>query len=324
MKIFFILCSIFAASMGYWYPLADFPQANISNGIVNATLLLPDSTSGYYRGTRFDWSGVIKNLDYKGHNYFGQWFKKYDPTLHDAITGPVEEFVAVGYDDAKAGETFLKIGVGMLRKPNDKPYSFSTLYEIADAGSWKLKISTDRVEFMQELKDESGFAYSYSKTVRLVKGQPVLILEHSLKNTGTKQIETSVYDHNFFLIDKELTGPNIKIKFPFDITGTGKGLGSFAEMKNKEINYNRTLADTENVYIGALNGYGNTPEDYDFRIENHRSMAGVRIKADKPLDKLVFWACQTVSCPEPYIHIKIEPGEEFKWKINYEFYELKE
>ncbi len=318
MKFIFIL-SFLAASLGYLPPLDEFPQSAISNGIVNATLLLPDSTSGYYQGTRFDWSGVIKSLEYKNHSYFDVWFKKYDPKLHDAITGPVEEFGAIGYDDAKPGAHFLKIGVGALLKANEKPYSSFLLYEIANPGKWQVKTLKDRVEFTQELKDETGYAYLYRKTVQLVKGKPELILEHSLKNTGTKQIETSVYDHNFFLIDKALTGPDIKIKFPFQINGTGRGVGTFAEINNKQISYTRKLNEKEDVYIGALNGYGSDAGDYDFRIENHQS-----IRADKPLDKLVFWACPTVSCPEPYIHIKVDPGKEFKWKINYEFYEIRQ
>ncbi len=322
MKFIFILCSFLIPNLGDLSPLADFPQAEISNGIINATLLLPDSTTGYYQATRFDWSGVIKSLQYKDHSYFGQWFKKYDPKLHDAIMGPVEEFGAVGYEEAKPGKKFLKIGVGSLLKIDEKPYSSFTLYEIANPGKWIVKTLKDRVVFTQELKDETGYAYLYSKTVQLVKGKPELILEHSFKNTGIKQIETSVYDHNFFLIDKTLTGPDIKIKFPFEINGTGRGLGTFAAIKDKEINYTRNLNEKEDMYIGALKGFGNDSKDYDFRIENHQSMAGVRIRADKPLDKLVFWACPTVSCPEPYIHIKVDPGKEFKWKINYEFYEI--
>src|ERR1043165_8110742 len=89
---------------------AEFPQADISNGVVKAKLYLPDAQKGYYQGTRFDWSGVIPSLEYKGHNYFGQWFEKYDPKIHDAIMGPVEEFLSppnrtgLGYDEAKTGE----------------------------------------------------------------------------------------------------------------------------------------------------------------------------------------------------------------------------
>ena len=62
--------------------------------MVRARFYLPDPEVGYYRATRFDWSGVISSVDYKGHSYFGQWFEKYDPKIHDAIMGPVEEFTA--------------------------------------------------------------------------------------------------------------------------------------------------------------------------------------------------------------------------------------
>ena len=97
------------------------PEAEISSGSVRAKLYLPNAETGYYRGTRFDWSGAIASLEWKGHNYFGQWFEKYDPKLHDAITGPVEEFSSVGYDEAKAGESFVRIGVGAVRKPEEPP-----------------------------------------------------------------------------------------------------------------------------------------------------------------------------------------------------------
>jgi hypothetical protein len=47
----------------------DHPQAEISNGQIRAKLYLPDASKGFYRGTRFDWAGVVSSLEYKGHNY---------------------------------------------------------------------------------------------------------------------------------------------------------------------------------------------------------------------------------------------------------------
>src|SRR5919206_893566 len=73
---------------GFLHAQQDAPQADIGNGEIRAKLYLPDAEHGYYRATRFDWSGVIASLEYKGHNYFGKWFEKYDPKIHDAILGP--------------------------------------------------------------------------------------------------------------------------------------------------------------------------------------------------------------------------------------------
>jgi hypothetical protein len=69
---------------------ADYPEAQIANGVLRINLLLPDARNGYYRGTRFDWSGAISSLQFQGHEYFGKWFDRYDPKIHDAIMGPVE------------------------------------------------------------------------------------------------------------------------------------------------------------------------------------------------------------------------------------------
>ncbi|MBI5008874.1 MAG: hypothetical protein HZB98_04345 [Bacteroidia bacterium] len=69
-------------------PATKFPEAEISNKMIKAKLYLPDKEKGYYQGTRFDWSGNMPSLKVNGHEYFGQWFEKYSPEIHDAIWGP--------------------------------------------------------------------------------------------------------------------------------------------------------------------------------------------------------------------------------------------
>ena len=184
---------------------AEFPQAEIANGLVRAKLYLPDAQNGYYRATRFDWSGVIASLEYKGHNYFGVWFPRYDPKLHDSITGPVESFSALWFDEAKPGDTFVRIGVGVLRRPDDRKVNDFFTYDIVDPGKWKTRTRDDSVEMTQELAG----TYVYRKTVRLEKKKPVLVLEHSLRNTGKKVIETNVFNHDFYMLDGQPTGPDV-------------------------------------------------------------------------------------------------------------------
>ncbi|MCF2520043.1 hypothetical protein [Dyadobacter sp. CY351] len=302
------------------FRFADFPEAVISNGIINAKLMMPDASSGYYRGVRFDWAGQVASLDYKGHSYFGQWNSTYDPKLHDAIMGPVEEFVALDFDAVKPGETFVKIGVGVLVKPDDKKYSFATNYEVKDAGKWTVDKRQDHVTFTHTLKDATGYGYVYTKTLKLVKGKPQLVLEHSLKNTGSKEISTSTYNHNFFMIDKEPTNEHIRIVFPFEVSGEGAGFGTIVNAKGKTLNYARPVVNGDQIFSSGLKGFGASAKDYDIRIENTKTSAGVRITGDRPLEKLVYWANPTTSCPEPYIHISAKPGQETKWNVNYEFY----
>uniref|UniRef100_UPI0035935477 hypothetical protein n=1 Tax=Persicitalea sp. TaxID=3100273 RepID=UPI0035935477 len=267
-----------------------------------------------------DWSGVIPDLRYKGHRYFDFWnTRPYTPTLHDAITGPVEEFMAVGMDEAAVGGQFLKIGVGGLVKPDDGAYTFSKDYVIKTPGKWKVKRKKDRVTFTHTISGVNGYGYEYTKVVRLTKGKPELVLEHSLKNTGTKKIETSTYNHNFFVIDGEPTGPNIETTFPFTTSAEGKGFGTIVEAKGRQVVYNRELQGNESIITMSLEGFKNTPDDYGIHIKNTKTGAGVKINGDRPLEKIVFWACRTTSCPEPYIRLSAKPGETVRWNIRYEF-----
>lgn len=295
------------------------PEASITNGIINARLYLPDANNGYYRGSRFDWSGVIPQLEYQGHSYFGQWFEKYSPTLHDAIMGPVEAFSPVGYDEANTGGSFLMIGIGMVTKPQEAKYAFVNPYPIVNPGSWKVKKKSDRVEFTHKLNDKE-YGYEYKKTVQLIKGKPQMVLSHTLKNTGKKTIESSVYNHNFLVMDKQPVGTNFVVKLPFHLEGEEQGKGNLGKLQDNQITFLKDLSKTEHLQYVSLQGFSNSAKDYDIRVENHKTGAAVRITSDQPLSKLAFWSTYITLCPEPYIHVSVKPGETFSWNFFYEFY----
>jgi hypothetical protein len=303
---------------------ADFPTATISNGAISVTLMLPDPVRGYYQGTRFDWSGQISSLEFHHHQFVGQWFEHYDPKLHDAILGPVEEFrtngAGLGYAEAKPGGSFIRIGVGVVRKPDEPEYQLFHTYDITDPGRWSIRKGRNWVEFTHRLSDANGYAYEYVKTVRLVKGRPQMLIEHVLRNKGGKTIETAVYDHNFYVIDHQTTGPNVVVRFPFAPKAT-KDLNGLAVLKGNDLVYTKELETGQSVFT-EIEGFGTNANDYDFRIENRKSGAGVRIRGDRPLAKVVFWSIRTVACPEPYIEMQIEPGQESKWNYTYDFYVL--
>src|SRR6266849_5113859 len=136
-----LVLTLLGVSSG-WLWAADFPTAEITNGQIRAKVYLPDAKNGYYRATRFDWSGVVHSLQYNGHDYYAQWFQKTDPMVHDfvykgsdivagpctAITGPVDEFAPLGWEEALSGGAFIKIGVGILRKPDEGKYDNFRLY----------------------------------------------------------------------------------------------------------------------------------------------------------------------------------------------------
>jgi len=315
--IIFILSFLFISATTFVNP----PEVEITNGLVHARIYLPDADNGYYRGSIFDWSGVIPDLTCNGHSYYGQWNPNYAPRIHDAIMGPVEDFLPVGFTEAKPGESFLKIGIGILERPDTAAYSIVPPYEILNGGKWEVKTNPASVEFLHTLND-TAYSYVYKKTIELIKGKTEMIISHTLKNTGKKIIETTVYDHNFFMLDKHATGEGFIITLPFNITGEG-GNNELASIDKNQIIFKKTLANNEHVYYGDLHGYRDSAKDYDITVENKNTGAAARITCDKPLAKLSFWCASSTICPEPFIHIKVNPGETFSWRIFYKYYSLK-
>jgi hypothetical protein len=303
---------------------SDFPKAILSNGTTRAVVYLPDPEKGYYRSTRFDWSGVVACLTYKGHSYFGVWFNHYDPLINDAITGPVEEFrssnglSSIHYDEAKPGELFLKPGVGMLRKVDDTPYRFGFAYPIVDGGKWTVKVKKTEVIFTHRLVSPLGYAYVYEKTLKLDKHLPLLTLEHHMKNTGKQPIDSQVYDHDFYMLDAVPTGPGMTVHFPFVPVAKGD-LGPQAKIDGNDIVYEQELQPRKSV-TSYLTGFSDRVADYDFTVENRNTGVGVEQTSDSPISIINFWSIRTTICPEAYIHVNVAPGETKSWTIHYRFF----
>jgi hypothetical protein len=301
-------------------PHSDHPKVLLSNGTLDALIFLPDPEKGYYRSTRFDWSGVVACVSYNGHRFFGEWFSDYDPHTNDAITGPVEEFRtedgAIGYNDAKPGDLFVKPGVGVLRKVDDSPYKFGFPYPLVDPGKWTIHTKPHSITFTHHLTGPTGISYIYEKTLSL--DGSTLTLSHSLKNTGQKTIDTSVYDHDFYIFDGHPTGPGISIHFPFK-PELQDSLSPAAELEGNDIVYKQELQPKQTV-ASYIKGYSNNASDYDFTIEDKKTGVGVQQSSDNPISRFYLWSIRTTVSPEAYIHLNVPPGQTSKWNIHYRFF----
>ena len=276
----------------------QYPSAVISNDAVEMKIFLPDPENGLYRATRFDWSGVIGSTKYKGHEYFGYWKKTHDPMVHEDLTGPVEGFIepGLGYAEAKPGKGFIRIGVGVIEKEDETEYQWNKTYKIIDHGKWQVDKGSDWIKFVHEIDSDFGYGYVYQKTIRLKNDG--FSIEHSLQNKGEKTIETDQFNHNFFMIDGEQSGPAFNVSFPYTIS-TEHDLKGYVEITDKDLNFIRAL-NNDHVYMVLS-----------------KSGAGVTFTVDKPLHKMVFWACETTLSPENFIWISVAPGEQQTWISDY-------
>jgi len=305
----------------------NFPKVVLENAGLRLTVYLPDAAKGFYRGMRFDWSGLVARAEFDGRTVYGPFRTTYDATNHDNVVGPAEEFdmdSPPGWDEAKPGEGFMKIGVGILRKlpplakekqPKDYAYAYGfwLAHEILDGGAWKVERGKDWVEFRHTLSGPRGRAYVYTKRIAVAGHPPAFTIHHALANTGTRPIDTVVYNHNLTLLDDEPVGPAYHITFPFDLKA--KEARGPAEFKGRNVVLPKELRG-DSVWA-AFEGADFPADRHTVTLVNTRTGTGVTRRGDRPVAEWRFYAEKTAACPEPFVRLRVEPGKTETWQVAY-------
>jgi hypothetical protein len=310
--------------------LDGLPHRDISNGIVSAKVYLPGE-GGFYRGTRFDRTGVVTHATFKGHDYGQPWFSSYSPYTRDfmwkngqvtvstvsAAVGPAEDFSPSSYEAGGNGGSFLKIGVGVMKR-DARAYDFVHPYPVVTEGVRGESHTGNSVRLTHRIADkESGFGYFYVKTVRLVPGKAQMTIEHVLTNIGRKDIVSDVYCHNFLTLSPG--DENVAITAPFDIKAERPFTPGAAAVDGKTLRYLRAVKEGESV-TSPISGFSDKVSDYDFTVKNTATGFGQRIRADQPVARINFWSIRTNVSWEPYIAIALKPGQTKRWTYTYDYF----
>lgn len=316
--------------------LAAAPKAIIGNGVLRAVLLLPEQPGSFYRGTRFDRGGIVASLTWGEQEYYGLWFDKTASNVRDfifhaegviagpntAIVGPAEAFDPGGpasWASAAPGAGFLKIGVGILRKPTDGAgYSSFRTYEVIDPGVWRVRAFKDRVEFEHRLSDAAtGYGYTYRKTIRLLPGRPKMRIEHSLTNTGAQPLTTTMFNHNFLTLGGAPAREGFTLETPYEIRSSRPPRAEAAVIEGRKVRYLRPIPDGQSV-TAAIEGFGPTAADNRFTVTAPDG-AGYSVEGDRPLAQLALWSIRTNVSVEPFVAIAARPGETTTWNSTYTY-----
>jgi hypothetical protein len=316
--------------------LQDAPSVALDNGQIAADVALPDATRGFYRGTRFDWSGMVTKLCYGGQRFYGPWFARISHSVRDfsydgdavvasatsAAMGPTEEFDPTdsppGFDAAKSGGSFIKIGVGVLRRPDLAAYDHYYAYDVLDHGRWSARKSgSSSLVLVQDLADpHSGYAYRYTKRIELVAGAPRMIISHTLENRGSLAIHSSLYDHNFLTLDGQPTQAGLTVQVPFSIQSDVAAAD--AAIAGKQLTLARAPGAHESIHF-AIAGFGPGAADYRMTVTTADQRAAVTVTGDRPLDQLSLWSIRSVVAVEPFIRIDLPAGQSFRWRYVYDY-----
>lgn len=305
------------------------PHVAISNGLISARVYPPGKKS-LYKGTRFDHAGVVMHVTYKGQNYTDYWFDRYvvDPrdtsrqpggtvTACCAVSGPVEEFAVVGFEEAGRGGRIFKPGIGIFIRDSDNPLQLPTL-PAANQGTRSFKASKTGAHFVHDLDDrQSGYGYHYVKTIELALDKPQMTMSHEMRNTGSKPIITTVYNHNFLTLSPG--SEHLAITAPFAWSAEKPLQPELVKLDGKTIRYIAPIPPGVTT-MSLMTGFGKSASDYDFTIINTRTGFGQRIRGDQPIAKINMWSIHTNYSLEPYIAISLKPGETKRWTYTYDFY----
>ncbi len=287
--------------------IRGLPRVTLSNGELELLIMPPDSRTGYYRGVRFDASGIIAQAAYGGHTYF----QGTEKTSSSRGTGTIEEFRApVGYDDAAPGEPFLKVGVGVLRR-DEKPYRHSTEYGVVERGEWTVTAGDLWMQFEQTVNTAFGYAYTYRKKITLLPDRPEFTIDHEFTNTGSKPIRTNNYCHNFIRFDERPVSPDYAATFNGGLK-TPDMESAFYQIDGYTLRPSRELADGETYGIPITT-------NYDITVSNRSTETGIHITGDRPLSSLYFYSWRGAMSPEPYVDVNVEAGKSMTWQTRYSF-----
>ena len=107
------------------------------------------------------------------------------------------------------------------------------------------------------------------------------------------------------------------VTFPFSPHAT-QDMGGLGEIRGKQLLFPKQLQGSDTFYT-ELTGFGKEASDYQIRVENLKTGAGVLVTCDRPLVNLALWAVRTIVAPEPYVAVSIPPGKDFRWSYTYRF-----
>lgn len=270
-----------------------------------------------YRGARFDWTGQITQITFKGKHTFCTEEKTEPAEINLKGRGLYNEFgieSALGYDECPIGERFPKIGVGWLKKESPQPYHFYYDYNVLPF-EFSFEPFENSINFACYAKPLLGYGFILKK--RLYIEENTFVIEYVLENIGEKLIYTNEYVHNFLAINRQLLDEHYQLKFPFRLNPIRLrevvNPGLVTQFGWHEIEWQST--PKSDIFFSSLfSGKLNEPV---WELRHDEARVRIREEVDFPIQKLNLWGNGHVVSPEVFFEISVLPGESIKWQRRY-------
>lgn len=299
----------------------------------NRLTVVVAAPGSFYRGTRFDWTTFITQVTLdaapfrNGAPAPGHTFCVAESFVPEQGTGGIglcNEFgieMPVGYADARPGETFPKIGIGLLTRPEhtpDAPYHFVHPYSIAQEFPVHIETGNTWARFTTEPLECRGYAVRLTKTVSLDAN--ALSIAYALENVGQKPVVTHEYCHNFTGIDGHALGPDYVLSTPYPIVlevvpEEMRSMDADLEIAGNTL---RCRDIPQRPFYTRLQGFARTDEP-QWTLTHVPSGVTMKEYADFAPARVAVWGMLHVISAEVFVNIHLLPGETQRWTRRYTF-----
>jgi hypothetical protein len=280
---------------------------NLSNRRINVEVARPGEI---YQGSRFDWSGWITKVTLDGEHTFtsAESLISGEGTGGFGLCNEFSMNLPIGYHDCLPGETFLKLGVGLLTRPDEAEYNFFRNYSV---NPFPIEITQTKNSITFELDSQAcrGYEARLKKTISIEEN--MLRIDYQLINVGSKSLESDEYNHNFVNINGSTLGPAYRLQLPFQVSSS---LPKIFKLSGDILHW---LSEPHEAFYFRED----CPElsNPSWVLTHEPSGVAIKESVNMPLVRFALWGRSHVVSPELFIKIKVDPGQTIEWRREYCF-----
>ena len=284
----------------------------LQNSSLAVDLLDPgDGTDVARQGWRYCWGGSIWQVhDAKlGPLLSGPEFPKPDPTAFNG-QGLPESFRHRRRDDNApftwSGECGLAIGVGTIAANPGKSAQGPDSVLVTEPCRWTVTPFADHIAF-QTRQAAAGFSYELSRKIEL-RDRAVTSFTQ-LTNAGDAPLALEWFAHPFWA----LTGGRARLELP---AGTTVPDNPGFAIADATLTFKRAfIAQTDNQFALLT-----LPRDRELSVVlDHPPLQRVTFATSFVPDECPVWANAHTVSVEPYLNLRLAPGETRHWHVRHAF-----
>lgn len=268
-----------------------------------------EAPGAVYTASRFDWTTQVVQVTLDGVPFLTREKTTDDPLQGWGLAGEFGISTPVGFEDCPVGELFPKVGVGMLRRPDDQAYQFHRAYEVAPA---RFTARSEGTGVLVTGSQEAHRGYGWLLKRHWRVAGTTLRLDTTLANTGSKALVTEEYLHNFIGWGGPV-GPDWSLELPrpladpLDSWVNPEGL-----METMPGGLRWTGHPTQEFFLAQ-----GAPAPSSWTLVHPRGR--ITETADFPVARFHLWGKGHVVSPELYHAVAAPPGAALSWTRTWSF-----